>query len=171
MIDELTQDYVRELFEYRGGNLYWRVAKARCIKVGDIAGTIDINGYRKIQINGKQCYGHRIIFLYHNGYLPEFLDHIDGDPTNNNISNLRPATTSQNYMNQKKTKLINGKQTSSRYKGVYWNKPAGKWHAHIKIDRKMKHLGSFTSEIEAASAYDVAATKYFGKFARLNFDA
>lgn len=166
---ELTQEYVRSLFDYRDGELYWRVSNSNRVKVGDLVGSDHGDGYRIVMINRKNYRAHRLIFLYHHGYVPEFLDHIDGNPINNNIFNLRPATHQENMMNQKKTKSVNGKSTSSKYKGVYWNKQHKKWRSRITIDGKQKHLGKFTSEIDAALAYDRASYRAFGVFARLNF--
>ena len=166
---EITQEQVREMFEYRDGNLYWRVAKRPQAKVGDLAGNLQKNGYRRITIDGKHYYAHRLIFLYHNGYIPEGIDHIDGDPLNNNVSNLRPATQSQNCMNKKKIKEMNGKSVSSDFKGVCWCKRDKKWSAQIQIDGKQNHLGYFASEVEAARAYDVAALERDAVFANCNF--
>lgn len=167
---ELTQERIRELFDYRDGNLYWKRSKAHCVEVGDRAGTSHPNGYRKIQINGKQYFAHRLIFLYHHGYLPEFLDHIDSEKSNNEISNLREATHQENHRNQKKRKHHNGKPTSSRFKCVCWNKRAKKWMAYITIKGKQKHLGYYDldSEIDAALAYDRAAIELDGEFALTN---
>ena len=69
--DELTQKYVRSLFNYRDGELYWKVAR-QGRKLGVPAGGISLDGYRVIRINGKLYRSHRLIFLYHHGYLPEF---------------------------------------------------------------------------------------------------
>lgn len=90
-------------------------------------------------------------------------DHIDGNGFSNQKSNLRMVTKSQNQMNQHHT------TGSSRFKGVGWNSRDNKWQAHIRIDGKSKHLGYFVLEEDAARAYDNAAVKYFGEYARLNF--
>jgi hypothetical protein len=58
--------------------------------------------------------------------------------------------------------------TSSNYKGVYWNKQAQKWHVQIQVDGKKKYIGLFLSEIQAAIAYNNAAICYFAEFACLN---
>lgn len=167
-MEGITQDIVRELFDYIDSDLYWKMSKSQCIKMGDLAGNVESGGYRVIGINGKIYKSHRLIFLYHHGYIPEFLDHIDGNKLNNDISNLRAATLIQNGMNQKKHKSMNGKATSSDYKGVTWDKQREKWRARISIEGKLKHLGRFTNEIEAAKAYNTAAIKHFGDYACLN---
>lgn len=165
---ELTQEYILSLFSYRDGNLFRKVHKSQNAQIGDLAGHIQKRGYRLIRINDKYYYAHRLIFLYHHGFLPRFLDHIDGDPANNYISNLREATKQENNRNKKKTKSVNGKQTSSDFKGVYWSKNNKKWVAQITINRKTKNLGHFISETMAAETYNTAATKYFGDYACLN---
>ena len=163
----ITQDLLKELFDYQDGNLYWKMVK-QGIKIGDRAGYDTNNGYRQVGINGKGYLEHRLIFLYHYGYLPKFLDHIDGDPSNNDISNLREATQQENCMNMKKPKSHNGKPTTSIYKGISWDKIDKKWKVSIRINGKPKHLGYFTSEIDAAKAYNKAAIEAFGKFAKIN---
>ena len=159
-----------ELFDYNDGYLYWKIVKSNKVKVGDIAGYINSKGYRTIGINNKLYYAHRLIFLYHHGYLPEFLDHIECNKLNNNISNLRAATHSQNGMNQKKHKSRNGKSTYSKYKGVTYDIHHKRWQSQIMMGEKLKFLGRFVFEIEAAKSYHAAAIKYYGEFARLNFN-
>lgn len=90
------------------------------------------------------------------------VDHIDGNGLNNCFCNLRAATKSQNSMNKCPIK----KRGDSKYKGVCRNKK--NWSAQITLQKKKRHLGTFTHEIDAAKAYNEAATKYFGEFARLN---
>ena len=167
-MSEITQELVRELFDYRDGNIYWKLYRAPNAQIGDLAGTIRPDGYRDITINSKHYLAHRVIFLYHHGYIPKELDHIDGNSLNNHIENLRVVTHPQNCMNQKKTKTYNGKATSSIYKGVTWFKHNNKWGAHIKINGKLKHLGLFISETGAARAYNEAAIEEYGEYAMLN---
>ena len=92
------------------------------------------------------------------------IDHINLDGLDNQRSNLRPATKSQNAMNQGKRNT----PTSSRFKGVYYNKGKNKWAAEIKKDGVKRFLGYFDFEEDAALAYDQAATEWFGEFARTN---
>ena len=165
---ELTQILLRELFEYVDGNLYRKTSPSRNVKIGDLAGCVNNHGYREIRISYKPYKAHRLIFLYHHGYLPKYLDHIDGNRSNNDISNIREATKNQNGMNQKKQISHNGKPLSSIYKGVDWYKRYKKWRARIEISRKSKLLGYFTSERAAAQAYNCAAINHFGEFAKLN---
>jgi hypothetical protein len=85
---------------------------------------------------------HRLAWYLHYGHLPiNFIDHIDGNPSNNKIDNLRDVTHQQNQWNHTKAK------------GYCWNKSANKFNAFIKINRKNKHLGLFNTEQEARNAY------------------
>ena len=91
------------------------------------------------------------------------VDHINGDRLDNRRENLRIVTNWQNQMNRGMT--INN---SSGYKGVRLRR-SGKWEAQIRVNKKAIFLGRFYDKLDAAHAYDDAAKKYFGEFARLNF--
>jgi hypothetical protein len=92
------------------------------------------------------------------------VDHIDHNGLNNQKSNLRNCTNSQNHMNR-----FPYKGHTSIYKGVYYKTANKKYVAKIKINQVVIWGGYFKSEIDAAHAYDKLATKYFGEFAVLNF--
>jgi len=158
-MSNITQELVRNLFMYRDGNLV-RIT-ARCgIRIGDTAGSLNATGYHEIKIDNKVYKTHRLIFLYHHGYLPEFLDHIDGNRSNNKIDNLRPCTLSENAHNSK----IN-KNSKSGIKGVTWHTKNEVWRADIRINDKLKYLGCFPNMSYAADAVRSAREFYHGDFA------
>ncbi len=107
-------------------------------------------------------YMHRQIMGSPKGLL---VDHRNCDGLDNQRSNLRIATHCQNRCNAKLSKT----GCSSQYRGVHWAKKAKRWRANIDSQGKRIDLGHFDSEIDAARAYDTAAKKYHGEFARLNF--
>lgn len=92
-------------------------------------------------------------------------DHKDHNGLNNQRSNLRPGTQSQNCGNARKTKS----PCSSRYKGVSWKPEKRKWRAYIRLNARQAFLGYFANEVDAARAYDEAARQVFGEFACPNF--
>lgn len=114
-------------------------------------------------INGKQkkkaILMHRLIANTPDGMGT---DHINGDRLDNRRANLRICTISQNNCNKKP---IIG---TSNYKGVCWDSEKKKWKAQISINNHNKVLGRFLSEEDAAKAYDIAATFYYGEYARIN---
>lgn len=80
-----------------------------------------------------------------------YVDHKDGNGLNNRISNLSHVTHRENCWNRKEHR--GEKPKSSRYVGVYFNKPTGRWRAMIFAEGKLKHLGMFATEDLAAQAY------------------
>jgi len=93
------------------------------------------------------------------------VDHIDNNPKNNMLCNLRWATYNENNRNCTKRK-----NTTSIYKGVTYFKKNQKWCAHIKINGKLQHIGYFKNEEDAGRAYDEKALQLFGEYAKLNFN-
>lgn len=155
----ITQAKLFELFDYSDGNLIWKTNKTRGVKAGDVAGSINGMGYVSIGIQGKKYLAHRLIFLYHFGKVPKFIDHIDRNPKNNKIENLREATASQNQANVS----CNSRNTSG-VMGVSWEKRKNKWRVQIRVNGKCHHLGHFSEIEEARNAYYSAKKQYFGEF-------
>ena len=123
-------------------------------------------GYAQTKTGTKQVttYIHKLVAKLEN--FPEFkeIDHIDRNKLNNQASNLRPATRSQNMANRSKRSGY-----SSSYKGVSYDRFTSKWRAQLKVNNKHVLAKRFATEIEAAKAYDKAAFEAWGEFATLNF--
>ena len=113
------------LFEYKDGRLYRKIQRSNT-KIGDEAGWIGNKGYRLVSINYKGVLVHQIVFLMHHGYIPEYIDHVNGIKTDNRIENLRAATCSQNGYNQKRRA-----SNKSGCKNVSWNKSRSKWVVRV----------------------------------------
>lgn len=159
----LTQELVKSLFDYKDGFLYWKtITKYSNIKIGQKAGCFNGNRIHYTRIGGNKTLTHRIIFLWHHGYLPKVVDHKDRNCENNRIENLREATRMQNSQNR-----TSAKNSSSKYLGVH-HYLKRKWHAAIRVNKILKSIGYFKTEEEAALAYNKAAVKYHGEFANLN---
>ncbi len=116
----------------------------------------------KIKGKSHQIFMHRIILglAYKDGQEG---DHRDHNTLDNRRDNLRICTHRQNIMNQSLQK-----NKTSKYKGVCWDNSRKKWMVGIKINGKIKYLGRFEDEKDAAEAYNEAAKEYFGEFAFLN---
>jgi hypothetical protein len=152
---KLTQDQVAivddENFERLNKHKWYAMRKRKTF----YAAREVISGERKLQI-----LMHREIL---NAPLGVHVDHVDGNGLNNKINNIRICTRSQNQYNRGITK-----RNKSGYKGVRWDEKAGKFRSVIHFNHTEVFLGHFTSVIDAARAYDEAAIKYHGEFAKLN---
>ena len=92
------------------------------------------------------------------------VDHVNGDGLDNRRSNLRLCSASENSHNARKRRGV----TSSQFKGVTWRKDSQKWRARIRSNHRLILIGQFDTEEAAALAWNEAAIKYHGAFARLN---
>lgn len=144
------------------GLLYWRGGPRRRPD-GTPAGSLNADGYLRVTVKYKRYPAHRLAWLLVRGEWPERdLDHINGNRSDNRISNLRPCTDQQNQRNRKPMKHTH----SGGLKGAIWDKRIGRWHARIKVDSRAVHLGTFDTPHEAHERYAQAAIARFGEFAR-----
>ena len=154
----ISHDYVLSAFDYQDGNLIRKIGRAN--EIGQVAGYVHkASGYIHVKINTKAHKAHRLVFLYHYGYLPECVDHIDGNKTNNRIENLRAATKEENCHNQKIRST-----NKSGCKGVKWVKFYKKWQVEIGKNYKQLRFGMY-EDLELASLVAVEATELIhGRF-------
>lgn len=144
------------------GTVLWKKPTHHLIKAGDVAGTVEKRGYRIIHFKKKAIKAHRLIWAFSHGYFPDGeIDHIDGNPSNNKISNLRVVDRSKNQMNQGLQK-----NNKSGIKGVHFCNGKGKWVAKINCDKNRLHLGCFDSIEEAAEKRFEAEKVFHGQYAR-----
>jgi len=157
----ITADRVREVLRYDAntGVFTWLVSVG-CVKVGDIAGSGDGDGYVAIMIDGRHYKAHRLAWLYVTGELPSLqIDHANGTRDDNRWANLREATQSQNLANSSRRS-----DNTSGFKGV--GQRRGRWRAQIRKDGRRIHLGTFSTPEAAHAAYLKAANDHHGEFAR-----
>jgi len=151
MVDDVDYDFLNQW--------KWRVLKAKRKKTKQVW-----YAHRTTQRpNRKPVYMHREVLIRSGCLKFKECDHFDDDGLNNTRQNLRAATSSQNKSNMRKRIGC-----TSRFKGVYWHNKRKKWMAKISCLGKSYWLGVFKNEKDAAKAYDYAALRHFGEFARLN---
>lgn len=160
---EITQDIVREYLHYAEQTGIFTLKKRWSTKgvspVGTVLGYKDGKGHIHFSFFGKKYKAHRLAWLYMHGVWPtDQVDHINGVKDDNRISNLREVNNSQNQWNRHK---IN---SSSGYKGVFFNKKNRSWYAQFnKI-----YLGTFHTPEAAARAYDAFVLKLHPEYAATN---
>jgi hypothetical protein len=152
----ITQERLKELFTYKDGQFIDRKRNA----VKTIVPITSCQRYCRIVIDKKAYRFHRMVFLYHKGYLPKIIDHIDNDRANNRIENLRDVTQQQNCLNR-----IAHKNNKSGYKNVHWAKAMNKWCVLVNILKKRKVIGYFDDVELAGFVAQEARNKFHGQFA------
>jgi hypothetical protein len=164
MKPRLTAERLREVLRYAPatGRFFWRVRLGGAAP-GREAGRPRPTGYSVISVDGIFTYAHRLAWLYVHGRHPDgVIDHINGDPSDNRIANLRDCTQGENRRNTR-SRAISG------FKGVYRSKKKlDRWYARIVLNKKPLYLGSYGSAQDAADMYDRAARHCHGQFALTN---
>ena len=152
----LDQNNVRKFFLYDpiSGKLTWRLPTFNNY-VGEEVTSISKQGYYVVNFNKIPRLVHRIIWLYQTGYLPEQVDHIDHDRTNNKWDNLREVSNTENSKNTSVSK-----NSSTKINGVSFMKSRNKYRASITVNRKQIHLGLFDDIASAIQARADADIKY-----------
>lgn len=151
---EVSQERVLELFKYEDGKLFRR-------SDGKLMGCYTKkHRYARIGIDGQGYKVHRIIFLYHKGYMPKLIDHINGDRYDNRIENLREANT---YQNRQNSRIYS--TSKSGVKNVYWNSSMNKWRVSMHINGKKHCFGHYGDIEEAKQVATSMRDKYFKDFA------
>lgn len=149
--EAITQERLLELLNYdtETGAFAWKVSTSNRAPVGSRAGTDHGNGYRVITIDHCTHYAHHLAWLFVYGEYPnQEMDHIDGDRSNNRVSNLRYGTHAQNMQN-----LSLRNTNKSGMTGVSWLKNYGKWEAYITVNYKKINLGYYDDLQKAGAAY------------------
>jgi hypothetical protein len=159
-------DQLREMFDLRpGGVLIWKKpSKFHKNVIGKVAGSIQPNSsgkkYRAVSIGGRKYKCSHVVFCLANGRWPnDQVDHRDGNSLNDDPTNLREATPTQNAWNHK------GRRKRSGLPMGVKRMPNGRFQARIAVNKKKLSLGTFASADKASEAYRRARTEHFGEFA------
>lgn len=136
-----SQEELRLLFDYRDGNLVSKTDVPRGRKKGDVVGAICGDGYRYVSIGKKKLLQHRLVWIWHYGSPPEFLDHINCDKADCRIENLRPISHRDN--------LLRSVKARSLPVGVYFHKQTGRYQAQYS----RRYIGLYDTPEQAHQAY------------------
>lgn len=167
-------DYLRQLVDYdpeTGAFTYRHVDAMRATRNSRVAGKPAFarahrQGYRVGVVCGRQIFAHRAAWALTYGDWPDGeIDHINHDPADNRLANLRAVTKAENMRNMP---MLRSNKTGVT--GVYWIEETRKWRAAIRVDRKLRHLGSFADFDDAVQARK-AAEREFGFHANHGIDA
>ncbi len=157
---KISQLELKELLSYdpSSGEFYW-IKPSNNRMVGKRAGSINSTGRRHIKIGDYFYKEHRLAWLYMHGSMPESdIDHIDRNPLNNRIQNLRLATKAQNSLNRGKPR------TSNPAKGVRFVEAKGKWRCYGTYKKRSIHIGYFDDLELATLVSEVFREKFHGDY-------
>lgn len=157
----ITQEELKKLLEYKDGKFYSKVNRTR-LRIGEEAGgRCPSTGYYRVKIHNKLYKRARLVFLYHKGYFPLIVDHINGDITDDRIENIREADANTNQYNAKLRK-----DSTSKVKGVTWSKSHNKWQVRLGVNGKRKSIGYYEDFELASLVSEEARNKYHKEFVR-----
>lgn len=157
-----TKQPLSDLFNYADGSIFWKTPR-RGVQTKKPAGTKSgVDGkYLQVTIHGERAMVHRIVFEMHHGYQPEFVDHINGDTTDNRIENLRGCSREENCRNAK-TPVTN----TTGVKNVTYCKQTNKYRVRLWVKGSNKGFGSYEDLELAELVATEARNKFHGEFAR-----
>lgn len=156
----LSQSRLKELMSYDpDSGVFTRLIDCNRSKKGEAVSCKHNKGYFRVSIDGTRYLLHRLAFLFMEGRMPDEIDHINGDRSDNRWANLRECCSRQNKFNMTS-------RSKSGVKGVYWNKEKEKWQAQLSIDGKVKFLGRFKNLDDARDVVIEARNVHHGEFAR-----
>lgn len=160
----LDWDYLHEILDYDEGTgiFRWNISRPGISGIGSQAGCVRSDGYILICIEGVLYLAHRLAWFYVYGKWPiGFIDHIDGCPSHNDITNLRESTCIENQQNRKKAQRNNSSDSS--IPGVSFRKDRQKYQVRLQINGKTKHFGCFTL-LEDAEAECIKQRRIYYEF-------
>ena len=143
---------VREAFSYDPdtGHLVWRIRTSNRAAIGKEAGSPDGQGYRILMLDKCLLRTHRVAWAHFHGDWPKgFIDHINGNRSDNRINNLRDVSNAVNLQNSMKIQRNN----TTGFRGVWIERKSGVFVAEMSMNRKKYTLGRFKTAEEAAAAY------------------
>lgn len=144
------QELLKQQFDYSNGKL-WSKKKKKYV------GWMHNTGYLRMMFKNKKILVHQAVFLWHRGYIPNMIDHINGDQLDNRIENLRECTPHQNQLNSK-TRVDN----TSGCRGVSFRKNIQRWSVRCNIQGSRKSIGEF-EDLELACLVAEEARDKFNK--------
>lgn len=145
-------------YDRDSGKIFWkekpRPKFSSGVTIGKEVGIIESTGYRRTTLHQVRYHTHVLVWIFEHGYMPTCIDHIDGNPLNNHISNLRAVSRRENQSNMKKHR-------QGHVVGTSFNKCQKKnpWASRIYVNGKSVFLGWHPTQEQAGAAYQAFLTE------------